>query len=508
MNLKQLTTLTLAATVTTAGMAADNPPAWPGAWQVFGPVPAAVTAVPDERTLATLPAELELAGTKYPARTVDARDGLLDFAQLFAQSPAERVGAWMFGKITAAEDIAFEAGAGADWWMEWYVNGKPVFDTLKTGNRNGNLDAWNHRFTVALKKGDNVIACRVLSGSNGFRMVSGAPQAVRRENASELAVIEGVFGKAEFDLTSPRMTALWLRQPDGSLTAKSLLAADSGGCTYLVGWTAPADVRGDRRFDSSASRAHRVRVTRGADNTVSKVVLEGILPAHDAPAVEDWEIAPSPDGAELVWKVTRTWRRPFQVRVSGTPALFLGPFGGEGGYDPKRPAVTSTLWYEPTRILGETHPRWLEGMMRCPTAQTLADRDTWAVYKLFSNFPCQSDLRLAVNGGYLYRRGGNTAAFNEVGSVAAPSLAYRGGTRETVTLTLKPVDKRATGYQLNVELPDKAMQAALRDFYGSVFNGGMICDQKTYDFGNESEGYKYIGGMLAYPPRGETKLRG
>jgi predicted dehydrogenase len=31
MNLKQLTTLTLAATVTTAGMAADNLPAWPGA---------------------------------------------------------------------------------------------------------------------------------------------------------------------------------------------------------------------------------------------------------------------------------------------------------------------------------------------------------------------------------------------------------------------------------------------------------------------------------------------
>jgi hypothetical protein len=336
------------------------------------------------------------------------------------------------------------------------------------------------------------------------------------------AIIEAGFGKVEIDLKSPRISSLWLRQRDGSLTAKSLLAAESGGCTYLVGftpayacgerwrepgtpeldvlWSTCIDARGDRWFESSTSRAHRVRVTRGADNTVSRVVLEGILPAEDAPAVEDWEIACSPDGAELVWKVTRTWRRPFQVRVSGTPALFLGPFGGEGGYDPKRPAVTSTLWYEPGRILGETHPRWPEGAYRCSTAQTLADRDTWAVYKFFSNFQCQADLRLAVNGGYLYRRGGNMATFNEVGSVASPSLAYRGGTRETgtqetVTLTLKPVDKLATGYQLNVDLPDKRMQTALRDLYGSVFNGGMICDQKNYDFGNESEGYKYIGGL-------------
>jgi hypothetical protein len=335
---------------------------------------------------------------------------------------------------------------------------------------------------------------RCLAGvSLGLALVTGGLCPVAGEEAT--AILEAGFGKAEIDLKSPRMTSLWLRQPDGRLTAKSLLAADPGGCTYLVGWTSPADARGDRRFESSTSRAHRGRVTRGADNTVSKVVLEGILPAEDAPAVEDWEIALSPNGAELVWKVIRTWRRPFQVRVSGTPALFLGPFGGEGGYDPKRPAVTSTLWYEPGRILGETHPRWPEGMYRCPTAQTLADRDTWAVYKLFSNFHCQADLRLAANGGYLYRRGGNTAAFNEVGSIALPSLAYRGGTRETVTLTLKPVDKLATGYQLNVDLPDKRMQAALRDLYGSVFNGGMICDQKNYDFGNESEGYKYIGGL-------------
>jgi hypothetical protein len=75
---------------------------------------------------------------------------------------------------------------------------------------------------------------RCLAGvSLGLALVTGGLCPVAGEEAT--AILEAGFGKAEIDLKSPRMTSLWLRQPDGRLTAKSLLAADPGGCTYLVG---------------------------------------------------------------------------------------------------------------------------------------------------------------------------------------------------------------------------------------------------------------------------------
>ena len=46
---------------------------------------------------------------------------------------------------------------------------------------------------------------------------------------------------------------------------------------------------------------------------------------------------------------------------------------------------------------------------------------------------------------------------------------------------------------LQLTLPDKTTEASLRDFYGSVFNGGAVNDQKGYDFGNQTDGYYYAG---------------
>ena len=75
---------------------------------------------------------------------------------------------------------------------------------------------------------------------------------------------------------------------------------------------------------------------------------------------------------------------------------------------------------------------------------------------------------------------------------------YRTGQVEEVTLKIGAVDKYATGYQLAVTLPDKETEAALKDFYCSVLNGGAVNDQKGFDFGNETDGYYYAGSSWMY----------
>ena len=131
--------------------------------------------------------------------------------------------------------------------------------------------------------------------------------------------------------------------------------------------------------------------------------------------------------------------------------------------------------------------------------QTLRDRDTWAIFKLWTNWPTPCDLRLEVAGGHLYRRG-SYAQLSEAGAVTGPSLreTHRKGQVEEITLRIGGVDKRTTGYQLALTLPDKDTETSLRDFYGSVLNGGAVNDQKGFDFGNETDGWYYAGSCWMY----------
>ena len=60
--------------------------------------------------------------------------------------------------------------------------------------------------------------------------------------------------------------------------------------------------------------------------------------------------------------------------------------------------------------------------------QTIKDRDTWAIYKLWTNWHAPADLRLEVQGGHLYRRG-SYAYVSEAGAVTADNAVetYRAG---------------------------------------------------------------------------------
>lgn len=313
-----------------------------------------------------------------------------------------------------------------------------------------------------------------------------------------IVALEGPFGKAEVDVLAPCLVRLYLRGPSG-LTKQSLLAPSgpkgwaSGAYTYAVG-------QDDRRYESRLARPEKVEVRGQGSRAVVRItgVKLAATAAGEPAAIEDWTISAPGDGTQLVWKITRRWQRDFTATLSGSPALFFS-FNARA----LKNSVTSTIWYDPLRI--DARPSALYAIVRAPGRvsenhlQAIRDRDTWAIYKLWTNWHAPADFRLEVQGGHLYRRG-SFALLSEAGAATSNAAVqtFKAGQIEEITLKLSPVDKLNTGYQLAVSLPDKATEASLKDFYNSVFNGGAINDQKGFDFGNETDGWYYAGSCWMY----------
>jgi len=169
----------LAATVLPPLVHAD----WPTAWTVFGPVeyrspwrPVSDPAsgdLPPEDVLRRPPDRLTLAGRTLAAHTqaTDAR-GLVDLVPLFGE-PYDGRAAYLFAAVDLAEDADLLVHAGADWWMQWWVDGRPVFDTLASGNSSAVLDV-AYEFPLTLAAGRHVLAVRVISGKGGWAFATEA----------------------------------------------------------------------------------------------------------------------------------------------------------------------------------------------------------------------------------------------------------------------------------------------------------------------------------------------
>lgn len=70
-----------------------------------------------------------------------------------------------------------QTGTAADWWMDWSVNGKSVFNTIKHGNVKTDFSPGAFVFKLPVKEGNNLLAVKVLSGIDGWKFVCGKPPA-------------------------------------------------------------------------------------------------------------------------------------------------------------------------------------------------------------------------------------------------------------------------------------------------------------------------------------------
>ena len=181
---------------------------WPEAWQVIGPFPGrpggsqGKPPLPPE-DLKTIPERVTVNGEEHIAAPLKAVNDCIDFTSLYGgwgleplppgQEPetcprrgSKRNLAWAgqtayaFARINCPEAGKLLIGAGADWWMQWYLDGKPVFDTLRGGNEPSRHNYFSREvcspsdylFPVEVTAGEHVLAVMVKSGAAGWSVAS------------------------------------------------------------------------------------------------------------------------------------------------------------------------------------------------------------------------------------------------------------------------------------------------------------------------------------------------
>jgi hypothetical protein len=197
-----------------------NAVTWPTQWTVFPRTRKDV----DPATLKDVPEALPGDHGSVKGTTAILQDGKIDLKTLSKyQRGEEKVPAMVTGIVQCADDRTVTMGAGADFWMQWTLDGRPVFDDLTNGNGPG-YTPLDHLFDLHLKKGLNLLVCKVLSGSQGFTLAIGSPDE-----------IEGASG------TSTRNTAQLTYRFD-----KSSIVSDVVRIAYLR----PVEPLGNLKIDS------------------------------------------------------------------------------------------------------------------------------------------------------------------------------------------------------------------------------------------------------------------
>jgi hypothetical protein len=138
----------------------------PTEWIAFGPFPDKAPAVPVKELLA-IPEKIELNGSVYPAQRIMRDGSLLDFEKLFG-TKGRHQSAYAFCQIHSDDEQELRISAGADWWMTWFLNGEPVFDTADHGNTFSMVNSDNYPIVLKLKKGMNTLAVKVVSSGASF----------------------------------------------------------------------------------------------------------------------------------------------------------------------------------------------------------------------------------------------------------------------------------------------------------------------------------------------------
>ena len=160
---------------------------WPEEWTTFLDVnPDAVLLNGKTSIPKTLPG---MSGEVSP-RILLLRGNTLELQKAVQGPVRERRAAAAFAEVESPIDQTVRVGAAADWWFACALNGKEVYNTLERGN-GGQQTLIAHTFDLPLQKGRNLIAFTVLSGSMGFKLVTGGPnelQAALRGAAEEQVV--------------------------------------------------------------------------------------------------------------------------------------------------------------------------------------------------------------------------------------------------------------------------------------------------------------------------------
>ena len=148
----------------------------PREWQVFGPFTPVDTALCEAekleatavlRKLGSIPDELVIGGEPRKAKSMVLAGDTLDFEALFG-GRLEGQQAFAFAPLELSQESELTFGAGTEWWMQWWIDGEAVYDSLK--KEGGGM--WvptcrDHVFCRRLKAGTHLLAVWLVSTAKG-----------------------------------------------------------------------------------------------------------------------------------------------------------------------------------------------------------------------------------------------------------------------------------------------------------------------------------------------------
>lgn len=157
---------------------------WPEAWRVYAPLeqndplpdPAFLS---DPSEVIELPAYGDLPARRIEPRILKVAPGTPhDLAALF---PVHKVGntALVVLELQSPTDQTVTLGLGADWWLQAWLNGELIFDTVsgdQAGNNTFPIEMLNHRVEVSVKRGRNLLVARIIGGKASATLALGGPQ--------------------------------------------------------------------------------------------------------------------------------------------------------------------------------------------------------------------------------------------------------------------------------------------------------------------------------------------
>ena len=204
-------------------------------WTVFGPYYRLMHRLPDE-LVKNIPEKLKIGRQTTPARKANPENGKLDIAALMGKKIPFRA-FYVCIPIQSAKGEKMKIGAGADWWMDIYLNGKPVGDTMMNGNVVWPPSGSDFVYDLTLKPGKNLLVIGMIGGG-------GSQQLCFQANPKEGAKVKAkmIFGKEKL----PALSSVGENWKNGSGKAKFLPKELSVKNGMLV--LSPKMKAGERRY--------------------------------------------------------------------------------------------------------------------------------------------------------------------------------------------------------------------------------------------------------------------
>ena len=147
-----------------------GPDGMPARWTVFEKFEKD-TPEPDLGQLTSVPEKFQLGGQTGKRHEIEVGNdgGCQDLSPLWGGDRTNAV-AYLYVPFNIKNGGSFELKLGADWWYKAWLDGKPVSDTLSSGNGVGPQAALNHGALVDLKEGAHLLVVKVVSGNEGCRL--------------------------------------------------------------------------------------------------------------------------------------------------------------------------------------------------------------------------------------------------------------------------------------------------------------------------------------------------